>query len=318
MKNFVRISILIIALICGQLVSASVNDILRCVPAVDSKNLDSAKEKASKIIIMSPILGESLRGKAIKCADYAFGDGWVYDKNQSVLVNNSEVVNKNAAKFLSEDQNAIYYQLVADLSYLTENAKARLNKAKKRQEELANTAAQANAERLELEKLQSKLKATIANLEKQASCINAKSYRILNKVEAIDDRLDETNRSLILRDTHKACSSLYSDNQTAAMLNQSCIDAFESMGHPNLILAESEQKSVYSSDLIGLRSLEINVQTELLETKVKLLEVDGVVTECQSQSNKGPNTRGKKGPLHLVVCSALARMLVRIQLPPSD
>ena len=32
--------------------------------------------------------------------------------------------------------------------------------------------------------------------------------------------------------------------------------------------------------------------------------------KCQSQSNKGPNTRGKKGPLHLVVCSALAGVLV--------
>ena len=32
--------------------------------------------------------------------------------------------------------------------------------------------------------------------------------------------------------------------------------------------------------------------------------------DCQSQSNKGPNTRGKKGPLRLVFCSALAGVLV--------
>ena len=31
---------------------------------------------------------------------------------------------------------------------------------------------------------------------------------------------------------------------------------------------------------------------------------------CQSQSNKGPNTRGKKGPLRLVFCGALAGVLV--------
>ena len=31
---------------------------------------------------------------------------------------------------------------------------------------------------------------------------------------------------------------------------------------------------------------------------------------CQSQSNKGPNTRRKKGPLRLMFCSALARVLV--------
>jgi hypothetical protein len=32
--------------------------------------------------------------------------------------------------------------------------------------------------------------------------------------------------------------------------------------------------------------------------------------KCQSQSNKGPNTRGKKGPLRLVFCGALAGVLV--------
>jgi len=31
---------------------------------------------------------------------------------------------------------------------------------------------------------------------------------------------------------------------------------------------------------------------------------------CQSQSNKGPNMRGKKGPLRLVFCGALAGVLV--------
>jgi hypothetical protein len=40
------------------------------------------------------------------------------------------------------------------------------------------------------------------------------------------------------------------------------------------------------------------------------LETDQPFVRCQSQSNKGPNTRGKKGPLHLVVCSALAGVLV--------
>ena len=32
--------------------------------------------------------------------------------------------------------------------------------------------------------------------------------------------------------------------------------------------------------------------------------------DCQSQSNKGPNTRGKWGPLRLVFCGALAGVLV--------
>jgi hypothetical protein len=32
--------------------------------------------------------------------------------------------------------------------------------------------------------------------------------------------------------------------------------------------------------------------------------------QCQSQSNKGPNTRGKWGPLRLLFCGALAGVLV--------
>ena len=47
-------------------------------------------------------------------------------------------------------------------------------------------------------------------------------------------------------------------------------------------------------------------------------EIEAIRTElrlrglfsCQSQSNKGPNTRGKWGPLRLVFCGALAGVLV--------
>ena len=47
-----------------------------------------------------------------------------------------------------------------------------------------------------------------------------------------------------------------------------------------------------------------------LEKRLKTHFYTDRTNRCQSQSKKGPNTRGKKGPLHLMVCSALARVLV--------
>ena len=43
---------------------------------------------------------------------------------------------------------------------------------------------------------------------------------------------------------------------------------------------------------------------------VCLRSVPVIMSLCQSQSNKGPNTRRKKGPLRLMFCSALARVLI--------
>ena len=54
--------------------------------------------------------------------------------------------------------------------------------------------------------------------------------------------LEIYNKSLILDDTHKACTELYSSDKSAAMLNQTCIDAFKLMGHPNLVFSETEQR----------------------------------------------------------------------------
>ena len=43
------------------------------------------------------------------------------------------------------------------------------------------------------------------------------------------------------------------------MLNQTCVDAFQRMGHPNLVFSESEQKAVFSAELMGLLELEADV-----------------------------------------------------------
>ena len=279
MRRFLGLSTLTITLICGQIVSASVNDILRCGPAVGSENLDLAREKASKIIIMSPILGDGLQAKAIKCVDYAFGNGWAYDKNLKALINGSQEVNLFTATLLTEDQNAYYYRLVSDLAYLTEKAKKQLKAADERQKELAKAEAKAEAERIALLRLQSQLKAAIANLEKRTSCVRAKSSRTGTELEAINKRFEKSNQSLILNDTHEACTELYSNEKSEVMLNQTCIDAFQRMGHPNLVFSESEQKAVSSAELMGLLELEADLEETLLETTVKLLESDGVLTE---------------------------------------
>ena len=279
MKKLLGSAIILITLSFGNTASASVNDILRCGPAVGSENLDLAREKASKIIIMSPILGDGLQAKAIKCVDYAFGNGWAYDKNLNALINGSQEVNLFTATLLNEDQNAHYYRLVSDLAYLTENAKKQLKAADERRKELAKAEVKAEAEiRLKLEKLLSQLRAA-ANLEKRTSCVRAKSSQTGAELDAINKRFEKSNQSLILNDTHEACTELYSSEKVEAMLNQTCVDAFQRMGHPNLVFSESEQKAVFSAELVGLKELEAELEAELIKTKVKLLESDGVVTE---------------------------------------
>ena len=292
MKKLLGSAIILITLSFGNTASANVNDILRCVTALGSENLDLAREKASKIITMSPILETSLppwdglQAKAIKCVDYAFGNGWAYDKNLKALINGSQEVNLFTATLLTEDQNAHYYRLVSDLAYLTEKAKKQLKAADERRKaeverrnELAKAEAKAEAERITLLRLQSQLKAAIANLEKRTSCVRAKSSRTGTELDAINKRFEKSNQSLILNDTHEACTELYSNEKSEVMLNQTCIDAFQRMGHPNLVFSESEQKAVSSAELMGLLELEADLEETLLETKVKLLESDGFLTE---------------------------------------
>jgi type I restriction enzyme M protein len=48
----------------------------------------------------------------------------------------------------------------------------------------------------------------------------------------------------------------------------------------------------------------------LMQASLRAVEKKPLPHMCQSQSNKGPNTRGKKGPLRLVFCGALAGVLV--------
>ena len=91
--------------------------------------------------------------------------------------------------------------------------------------------------------------------------------------------MNEANQSLIIRDTHKACSSLYADDQTAAMLNQSCIEAFKTIGHPEFSSKEDETYAALEEKLIELIAEKGNVVKSLTETTDKLLVVTGAVIE---------------------------------------
>jgi hypothetical protein len=143
----------------------------------------------------------------------------------------------------------------------------------------AGAEAKAKAERLELETIKSKLTATITQLEKRTSCVRAKRSQTNAELEAINIRFEQSNKSLILDDTHKACTELYSSDKSAAMLNQTCVEAFKLMGHPNLVFSETEQRATFNAELSGLVTLETSLAEELMEARVKLLVAEGVVTE---------------------------------------
>jgi len=63
------------------------------------------------------------------------------------------------------------------------------------------------------------------------------------------------------------------------MLNQTCVEAFQRMGHPNLVFSEAELRAAFIAELSGLVTLRASLKEELMEAKAKLLEAEGVVTE---------------------------------------
>ena len=119
------------------------------------------------------------------------------------------------------------------------------------------------AERLELERLQSIQNMESAKIAEHHACISAKMSQVLSEIEAIDKKTNETNGSLILNDTYSACSELYRKDKSSAMLNQSCIDAFERLGHPNLVRAGDELKAAFMDHLAKLSMEQSEVQDTL-------------------------------------------------------
>tara|TARA_R110001632_G_C11298032_1_gene413513 strand:+ start:413 stop:1204 length:792 start_codon:yes stop_codon:yes gene_type:complete len=211
-----------------------------CEAAVSTNDLDEVKKLAVTIQRFNTIAVSNLIAARL-CVSTALGEPMVYMANTKSFITLVEFEAINAKKALSE--------------------------------------AEKEAERIALEKLKSQLNATIAQLEKRTTCVSAKSSQTNAELEAINKRFEQSNKTLIIDDTHEACTELYFSDKSAAMLNQTCVDAFQRMGHPNLVFSESEQKAVSSAELIGLLELEADLEEELMGARVKLLEVDGVVTE---------------------------------------
>lgn len=214
----------------------------------------------------------------------------IYDDcNSAIDANDLDRVKKLAATLQRFTSISPFDQPVANLCVSTALGKVVVFRGVKgfvnlAEEKIAQAAeaeaeAKAKAERLELETIKSKLTATITQLEKRTSCVRAKRSQTNGELEAINIRFEQSNKSLILDDTHKACTGLYSSDKSAAMLNQTCIDAFKLMGHPNLVFSETEQRATFKAELSGLVTLETSLEEELMEAKVKLLEAEGVVTE---------------------------------------
>ena len=118
----------------------------------------------------------------------------------------------------------------------------------------------------------------IKDLQKQIACVSVVISQAHDNIEALDAKINKENQSLIVLDTHKACVSLYVTDQPAAMLNQSCIQAFQKIGHPKLPVEKSDAKSALSKELSELMELNDRLTDSLLDTTTKYLELDRTET----------------------------------------
>jgi len=109
--------------------------------------------------------------------------------------------------------------------------------------------------------------------------VNAKLSQMNADLEAINKRFEQSNQALILDETHEACVELYSSDKPAAMINSTCVEAFQRKGHPSLVFSEREQLANLSAELLELIELEEGLEEELISTKIQLLEAEGVVTK---------------------------------------
>jgi len=220
--------------------------VTQCSQALVRGDKGEATNLAAEIALFVNIFNKGINAEAIECLNTVYGAGWYYDET--------------SRSFLNDDDATMEEPLVgrskAEIDAYT--SKVKRNRG-------------AIVEHLLREKE--------VELEKQSGCVNAAILQTERLISAIDVRMHEENQSLIIRDTHKACSSLYADDQTAAMLNQSCIEAFKTMGHPEFSSKEDETYAALEEKLIELIAVKGNVVKNLTETTDKLLVVTGAVIE---------------------------------------
>ena len=228
MKQILAISFVLF--LSATAVAANIYD--DCAAAISSGNTETVNEIANRLRMFNSFSQNSLK-QAEACVSASAGEPMVYGSLGWMALSDRE-------------------KLLA--------TKAAEEAARREREATAEAAAE--AERIERQKLQSKLETELAELEKHNACILAKRSELLSEIEAVDNQNNETNNSLIINDTYSACSELYLKDKSSVMLNQSCIDAFKRLGHPNLVMAGDELKSSFMDQLGELSTLRGNLVME--------------------------------------------------------
>lgn len=168
--------------------------------------------------------GDQTRIDAAKCMTHAFGGEWVYDHSAKAMVNKNAVVID-----LSDEDIAI----------------ARAERQKKR-----NKLAQLINDQ------------TI--LENRIGSIEFDIDEQLNDLYEMDERLQNFNLMVILKETHSSCSKLYYKNKEATIMNPTCVEAFKKLGHPLLDKYEDAPSIDRTQKEINrLKVLKSNVQAQL-------------------------------------------------------
>ena len=248
MKNFLGCLISIIGFTTVGLearAETKVELINQCTQAVQIGDQATAVNIASKVALLMDITDGKLQNEGTQCLNKVFGKGWYYYGP--------------SASYLNTDPNILIESLIG----LSEG-------------EVISRLAKLGAMRESVEQIVSANRLVV--LEKQFACTSLKESEIFSIIKAINKEIEErnqiTNELLILQGTHKACSLLHDEDQSTAMLNQSCIDAFQRIGHPNFVFEENEESDSYSSQLAELRSLKSRIKEELLKTRLKPSEAD--------------------------------------------
>ena len=168
--------------------------------------------------------GDQTRIDAAKCMTHAFGGEWVYDHSAKTMVNKNAVVID-----LSDDGIAI----------------ARAERQKKR-DKLAQ------------------LRNDQTILENRRASIKFDIDEQLNDLYEMDERLQNFNLMVILKETHSSCSKLYYKNKEATIINPTCIEAFKKLGHPLLDKYEDAPSIDRTQKEINrLKVLKSNVQAQI-------------------------------------------------------
>jgi len=85
-----------------------------------------------------------------------------------------------------------------------------------------------------------------------------------NEKNKMDERLQNINLMLILKETHTSCSDLYLKNKEAAIINPTCVEAFKKLGHP-LLDTYKDEPAIDQTDkeINRLIALKFNVQAQI-------------------------------------------------------